>query len=141
MPQPEPPMRDGAQRIRADALPPLLRWAVWLLGAQAAGLFAVVVFLLVADLSATGPSLRGGILVTSYAAIMVIVLGGLSWALLRRRGWARGPAIVLELLLLPVGYYMATGGVPLLGIPIMAIGLATAIALLAPSTREALGAR
>jgi len=132
-------MRDGAQPIRADGLPGTLRWAVWLLGAEAAGLLGVVVFLIIADAGASGPSLQGGIVVTVYAALMATVLAGLSWALSRRKAWARGPAIVLQLLMLPIGYYMATGGVVLPGLVLIAVGLAGAGALLAPATRAALG--
>jgi hypothetical protein len=56
-----------------------------------------------------------------------------------RRGWARGPAIVLEMLFIPIGYYMTTGGLAWLGLPVMALGLVGAGLLLAPSTRTALG--
>ncbi len=70
---------------------------------------------------------------------MAGVLGLLAWSLHRRQRWARGPAIVLELLLLPIGYYMVAGGVAWLGLPTMALGLVGAGALLAPTTRSALG--
>ena len=55
--------------------------------------------------------------------------------------WARGPAIVLELLLFPIGYSMATSGLGRSGSWCMALGLAGAGSLLAPSTRAALGIR
>ena len=48
-------------------------------------------------------------------------------------------AIVIELLLLPIGYYMVTGGAAYLGIPLMIVGIFGAGLLLAPATRTALG--
>jgi hypothetical protein len=114
---------------------------VVLLTAEAAALVALVAFLLYEDLTAPTGSLRGALAVTLYAAVMAGLLAVLSWALRRRQGWARGPAILLQLLLLPTGYYMVTGGLAWLGIPVLAIGLAGAGMLLAPATREALGIR
>jgi hypothetical protein len=146
MPQADSSVRAGSGQVPAAAVPTLrlamtLRLAIGLLGAEALGLLVVVIGLLVADLQASGPSLRGGVLVTLYAAILTAVLAGLSWALHRRRAWARGPAVVLQLLLLPIGYYMITGGQAWLGIPVMIIGLVGAATLLAPAARAALGVR
>lgn len=121
--------------------PASLRWAIRLLAVEAIALLGVVVLLVIADLAAPAVSFRNGMLVTLYAAIMTAILAGLSWSLHRRRAWARGPAIVLQLLLLPIGYYMITGGQALIGVPVMIIGLAGAATLLAPSTRAALGVR
>jgi hypothetical protein len=116
-----------------------LRLAVWLLLGQAVAVGALVIFLVYEELTAAGGNPRGAVLVTVYAAIMAAVLGLLAWSLHRRQRWARGPAIVLELLLLPIGYYMIVGGVPWLGLPTIALGLVGAGALLAPATREELG--
>lgn len=74
-----------------------------------------------------------------FAALMAGLLGGLAAALGRLRAWARGPAIVIEILLVPIGYYMITGGIAWLGVLTMAVGLIGAGLLLAPSTRTALG--
>lgn len=118
-----------------------LRWAVGILAGQTVALVAVVVFLAVADLGGDAGSVRGAVGVTLYAALLALALGGLTWALWKRRSWARGPAIVIELLLLPIGYTMATGGLGWLGVLVMAAGLAGAATLLAPSTRAALNAQ
>lgn len=123
----------------ASAMPATLRWAVWLLAVQAAALVVVLAFLIYEDVAATATSRRGALLVTLYAAIVALVLAGLAWALHRRQRWARGPAIVLQLLLLPIGYTMATGGAAWLGVPAILLGLAGSGALLAPATRAALG--
>jgi hypothetical protein len=112
-----------------------------LLVAEAAGLVAVVAFLLYEDLTAPASSVGGAVGVTLFAAVMAGLLAMLGRALWRRRGWARAPAIVLELLLLPIGYYLTTGGLAWLGLPVLAAGVGGAAALLAPATRAAVGAR
>jgi hypothetical protein len=116
-----------------------LRWAVRLLVVQTVALVGVTAFLGYADATATASSARGAAGLTAYSGLMAALFGLLAWALHRRRAWARGPAIVLEMLLIPIGYYMTTGGLPWLGLPVIAFGLVGAGMLLAPSTREALG--
>jgi hypothetical protein len=123
----------------AEAPPPTLRWAVRLLAAQAIAVAVLFALVLYADLTREAQSVRGALLVNIFTAMMAVLLGGLARALHRRRAWARSPAIVLELLLLPIGYYLVTGGVAWLGLPVIAVGLAGAAALLAPATRVALG--
>jgi hypothetical protein len=80
-------------------------------------------------------------MVTSFVALMAAVFGLLAHALWRRRAWARGPGIVLQLLLVPIGYSMASAGMAWAGIPVIVLGLGGAAALIAPTTREALTAR
>ena len=127
--------------VAAHEVPATLRWAVRLLFVQAIAVAAVVALLLYEDLTARASSARGAVLVTVYAAMIAGILGLLGLALRRRRAWARGPAIVLQLLFLPIGYYLVAGGLPWLGLPVIAIGLGGAGALLAPATRAALGAQ
>jgi len=113
------------------ALPTTLRIAVLLLFAEAAGVAAV------AALFAVGRAVAVAVLLAMFA----IVLAALGWQLVRLRSWARGPAITLELLLLPVAYPMVTGGIAWLGIPAMVAGLACTGLLVAPASRQALGIR
>jgi hypothetical protein len=77
--------------------------------------------------------------VTVFSALLAAAFGGLAWALHGRRSWARGPAVVLQLLLIPIGYTMATSGLPVFGVPVLLIGLVCAGTLLAPASRAALG--
>src|SRR5262245_13318815 len=103
--------------------PATLRFAVWMLAGEAVALFAVLLFLLYEDLTGAAGTAQGAIAVTLYTAIFGGILGGLASALHRRRRWARGPAIVVQMLLIPIGYTMAAGGLPALGLPVMLIGL------------------
>jgi hypothetical protein len=125
---PEAPPRD----------PATLRAAVWLLAGEAAALLALLLFALYQDIAGSAASAQGAIAVTLFTAIFAAVLGGLAWALHQRRGWARGPAIVVQMLLIPIGYGIA-GGLPALGLPVMVIGIVGAGLLLAPATRAAIG--
>lgn len=124
-----------------NMMPASLRWAVWLLAAQSIALAALVAFLVYEDLAAPAGSMGGAVAVTVFAALMAGALGLLAWALGRRHGWARGPAVVLQLLILPIGYSMMTSGMAWLGVPVIAAGLAGAAALLSSTTRAALGGR
>jgi hypothetical protein len=122
-------------------VPATLRWAVVLLGVQAVGLVLLVALLVYADVRSTSNSVSGAVGLTIFAVLIAALFGLLVWALAGRRAWARGPAIVLELLLLPVGYSLITSGLAAIGIPVLVLAGATAALLLSPSTRAALGAR
>jgi hypothetical protein len=117
-----------------------LVWAVRVLAAETVALIGLTIFLIYQDLATTVDDTGIAMAVTVYTAVMAALLGGLGWALHRRRSWARGPAIVLQLLLLPIGYSMVTTGL-WLGVAVIAVGLSGAGTLLAPSTRAALGMR
>jgi hypothetical protein len=122
-----------------NSAPTGLRWAVRLMIVEAAALGVVTVWLVYELATTTATTVRGAVIVTVYAGLMAALFGLLGRALHRRRAWARGPAIVLEMLLIPIGYYMTTGGVAWLGLPVIAFGLVGAGILLAPSTRATLG--
>jgi hypothetical protein len=120
-------------------LPPTLRWAIGLLFAEAVVVALIVVFLIYEDVTGTVVSWRDAMIVTGFAAMMAALLGLCGLALARRRAWARGPAVVLELMLLPVGWFMVAGGLVWLGVPVFLLGLFGVGLLIAPATREALG--
>ena len=107
-----------------ETLPGTLRAAVLLIAAEAAAVGVVAAFLVYEDLTASATSLAGALFVTGFAVAAAAALAALARALHRRRGGARGLAIVLQLMLLPIGYYMVTGGLAWLGWPLMALGLA-----------------
>jgi hypothetical protein len=122
-----------------DRLPSSLRWAVWLLGGEAVALGLLAVFLIYEDLTATVTDLVSALFVTGFAAVGAAVLWALAVALGRRRARARAPAIVLQLMLLPVGFYMVQGGLGWLGVPLIAIGALVCGLLVSPPTTRALG--
>jgi hypothetical protein len=125
----------------AGALPATLRWAIILLGVQAVGWVALVVVLVYADIRSPSTSTAGATGLTVFVVFVAALFGLFVWALAGRRKWARGPAIVLDLLLLPIGYSLVTSGLAIIGIPVLLLAGATVALLLAPATRAALGAR
>ncbi len=122
-------------------LPATLKWAVGLLYAEAAALLVIAALLIGASLF--GDPLSPGAAVTEgvIAIALAALLGALARALVRRQSWARGPSVVLQLMLLPIGYFMVGGGLAYVGVPVLLIGLAGAGLLIAPASREALGIR
>jgi hypothetical protein len=123
------------------ALPTTLRIAVLLLFVEALGLAAVAALFAYAGLTQKAASAGAAVSVVVFPAALAVLLVLFGWQLVRLRSWARGPAIVLELLLVPLGYYMVTGGAAWLGVPAIVAGLACTGLLVAPASRQALGIR
>ncbi|NES28724.1 hypothetical protein GCE86_20805 [Micromonospora terminaliae] len=125
--------------IDSGPVPGTLRWAVLLLRAEAVALGLVAVWLIWSDLTARTTHLTSALLVTAFAIGGAAALWALGAALGRRRSGARAPAIVLQLMLLPIGYYMIQGGLGWLGVPLMVLGLGVAGLLVSTPTNRALG--
>lgn len=115
-----------------------LRWAVRVLWLHAFVMLAVFGVTIWAAFATKGVSIESVIATVAFFGALAAIFGGLAVALHQMRGWARGPAIVLEMLLIPIGY-MALSGVVAIGALVMLSGLVGAGMLLAPSTRGALG--
>jgi hypothetical protein len=135
------PIRAGAPRIRLDGLPSTLRWAIWVLVAEGVGLLGVAVFLVVDAVTGPAQSPVSATALIAFTLVMAGVLVGCGRALAHRAAWARSPAIVIQLLLVPIGWSMISVGLVAPGIGLIVIGLGGAATLLAPATRAALGAR
>jgi hypothetical protein len=118
-----------------------LRWGTRVLMIEAAALAVLTIISIWAAITSSNVSTSSAAATPAFAAIYAAVLGGLGYALSRRKALARGPAIVLEMLMLPMGYYMIVAGLGWLGVPTLIFGLAGSVLLLAPSTRTALGLR
>ncbi|WBB66628.1 hypothetical protein [Micromonospora sp. WMMD812] len=126
--------------IDSDPIPVTLRWAVRLLRGEAVAVALIAVWLVWADLTAdTTAGLTSALLVTAFAVGAAVALWALGGALARCRAGARAPAIVLQLMLLPIGWYMVQGGLGWLGVPLMALGVGVSALLVSPATTRALG--
>lgn len=124
-----------------SSTPGTLRGAIGLLLAETVVVTLIVGYLLYKDFTAEDVIWRDALIVTGFAAIIAVVFGLLSWALTRRHAWARGPAVVLELMLLAIGGFMISGGLAWLGILVLLAGALGVGLLVAPGTREALGVK
>lgn len=125
--------------IDSDPIPAMLQWAVRLLRGEGVALGLVAAWLVYEDLAATATDLPSALLVTAFAVGGAIALWALGSALARRRAGARAPAIVLQLMLLPVGWYMIQGGLAWLGVVLIALGLSVCALLVSPPATRALG--
>jgi hypothetical protein len=80
----------------------------------------------------------GAILIGVLAAMGGAGLALCAWGLRRRRRWSRSPALVWQLLMIPVGWYQMQGGLRWLGVPLVAVSALAAILLVLPASAEAL---
>ncbi|MGC5659486.1 hypothetical protein ACN261_03610 [Micromonospora sp. WMMD723] len=125
--------------IDSAPVPDTLRWAVRLLRAEAVALALLAGWLVWADLTATTTDLVSALFVTGFAIAGAVALWALGGALARRRAGARAPAMVLELMLVPVGWFMISGGLGWLGVPLIVLGVGVCALLVSPPTTRALG--
>ncbi|MBY8873486.1 hypothetical protein K7640_16750 [Micromonospora sp. PLK6-60] len=125
--------------LDSDQIPVTLRWAVRLLRAEAVAVGLIAAWLAWADLTADTLDPTSALLVTGFAVVGAIALWMFGSALAARRPGGRAPAIVLQLMLLPIGWYMIQGGLGWLGVPVMALGLGVSALLVSPPTTRALG--
>lgn len=128
-------MSTGSPTRRAATL----TWAVALLYGEAGAVSVVAGYLLYASVAEATTSIVGALLVTAFAAAAAAVLWTLARALGSGRGGGRGLAVVLQLMVLCVGYYMATGGLAVAGAAVLAYGAAATVLLCLPGTTRALG--
>jgi hypothetical protein len=120
------------------ARPTALVALVALVAAQGLGLAGLAVFFLVELAVATPLSAPRAIM-----AALLTLLGGLGLlavarGLLRRRRWARAPALVTQLLVLPVGWGLIQGGRWYVGAPLILWALAVLVLLFTPAVGEVL---
>jgi hypothetical protein len=124
-------------RVHPEA-PRSVRWAAGVVGVEAGAIAVGALALLYLTLTSTpdsvGRALAEVVVVLAGAAVLAACAVGL-W---RVAGWARGPVIVLQLLLAALAYTTAfEAGRPLIGLPVLAL-VATELYLLAtPEARLA----
>ncbi len=75
----------------------------------------------------------------AYFLFLGACMAVVATCLARRQGWSAGPALVAQLLSLPVAYYMLTEGFLLGAVPVGLAAAAGLYGLTSAQTREALG--
>ena len=123
-------------RLASDA-PPTIRGAGILVGLQGLTGVGFAVALLVSGFggdSATGNNIFGE---AAYFAVLGGAVVAVGVALFLGKHWARGPAVVVELLLLGVAWY-ATGpsGRPAIGVPVGVLCVVVLYLLFTARSRE-----
>ena len=111
---------------------------VALVAAQGLGLAGLAVFFLVELVVATPLSVPRALM-----AALLTLLGGVGLLLVARgldrgRRWARAPALVTQLLVVPVGAGLVQGGRWYVGVPLIGWALAVLVLLFTPAVAERL---
>ncbi|MCW2583653.1 MAG: conserved rane protein of unknown function, partial [Klenkia sp.] len=103
------------------AAPPALRRAALLVALEALAALVIAVVVLFLTLTSTADSTGRALAEVAYALTAAAALGFCAWGLGRAAPWARGPVVVLQLLLGLTGYVTAfESGLPFIGVPVLA---------------------
>ncbi|MFC9998245.1 hypothetical protein [Nocardia sp. NPDC127526] len=119
-----------------DAVPTTVRGAGALVAFEGAlGLIAAIA-LVVTGLTGSAQSAKNSYLTAGYAVIVggAVLAAGLG--LLRGKRWGRAIAVLTQLLLLGVAWYMFTSGRPELGTPVTLVALVALGFLFAPASNQ-----
>ncbi|SDL95811.1 hypothetical protein SAMN05444921_102393 [Streptomyces wuyuanensis] len=123
--------------------PGRLTAAAGLCGLEALALFAGGIYMLVSGLTgapeSTSQAETGGVTLIALGVIPLLAARGL----LLRRSWSRGPAIVTQIMALPVAWTLlrSSGALIPAGIVLAVVAVTSLVLLLNPRTTEALGIR
>ena len=115
-----------------------LRACAALVALQAVGLAAAAVFTVVELFVSSSDDQVRAVVSGLLALTAAVALGLVARGLLAGRRWARAPALVTNLILLPVAYGLLQAHVWYAGIPLLLWALAVLVLLFAPSTSAAL---
>ncbi|MEO7981520.1 MAG: hypothetical protein ABI807_11615 [Sporichthyaceae bacterium] len=119
-------------------LPTALASCAALVGLESLGLLAAAVFYVVEVVVATEDDALRALVSAGLALVAAAGLGLVARGLRAGRRWARSPALVTNLLVLPVAVGLLQGGRWYVGLPLLLLGLAVLVLLFLPSTAAAL---
>ena len=104
--------------------------AVWLLRIESLILVGIVLYLLLASVfsTATWPSALIGEIVFALLGAAGLFFASMGFA--RRLSYGRAPAVLANAIAVGVSYYMITGGLLIVGIPLALLGAITFVAAL-----------
>jgi len=139
--EPAAPAAASPRRPAAE-VPAVLRRAAIVVAVEALLLAGVAVYLLVLTLVDDASSVGRAVAEVVYFGLAAVALAAGARGLWRRSSWARGPVVVLQLLLGLFGFQAAFGYQrPLLGLPVLVLVLATLYLLATPEARLAYAER
>jgi hypothetical protein len=116
----------------------MLRWAAVVVGVEAVALALVALWLLYLVITSTAASVGAALGEVVFVAAGSGVLAAAAVGLRRVAGWARGPVVVLQLLLAALAYTTAfDAGRPAIGLPVLVLVAAELYLLATPEARLA----
>lgn len=122
--------------------PRTLRWAAVVVGVEAGALAAGALVLLYLVVTSTAASVAAAIGEVVFVAAGAAVLAAAAVGLWRVAGWARGPVVVLQLLLAALAYTTAfEAGQPAIGLPVLVLIAVELYLLATPESRLAYAER
>lgn len=114
--------------------PTVVRAAGVIVAAQGAGALVVAAVLVVRGIFGADQRLVNGVATAVWFTLVGGVVLAAGRALTTGRRWGRGLAVVTQLLLLPVSWYLAVGSHrPVFGIPAGAVALSVLVLLFSPA--------
>ncbi|AWT52896.1 hypothetical protein [Mycolicibacterium smegmatis] len=116
--------------------PPGVRYAGFLTAAEGVAALVVAVVLLVRAIGGADQQIVNG---WGTALWFILIGGGVlagGWALITGRRWGRGIAVIANLLLLPVAWYVITSHHIVYGVLLGLLAIGTLVLLFTPSTVE-----
>jgi hypothetical protein len=139
--EPAAPAAPTPRRPAGD-VPPALRRAALAVAVEALLLAGVSVYLLVLTVVDDAASTGRAIAEVVYFGLAALALAAGARGLWRRASWARGPVVVVQILLGLFAYQAAfTFSRPLFGLPVLVLVVATLYLLLTPEARLAYAER
>jgi hypothetical protein len=82
-----------------------------------------------------------GLAIAVGTGLFVLVVGAglaiLAWGLFQARRWSRGLTVVLQLLMLPIGYELTSAPTTAAGLAMLVAAVATLVLVLAPASTAA----
>jgi hypothetical protein len=131
------PSAPRPERPRAEA-PRTLRWAAVVVGVEAAAIGVGALLLLYLVVTSTADSTSRAIAEVVVVAAGAALLATAAVGLWRVASWARGPVVVLQLLLAALAYTTAfEAGQPAIGLPVLVLVAAELYLLATPESRLA----
>ena len=118
--------------------PVTLLAAAALVALEAVGLLAAAVFFVVELGVADADDRVRASVAAVLTALGAVGLGLVARGLFRRRRWARAPALVTNLLVLPVAFDLTRGGRWYVGVPLLLLAVVVLVLLFVRPTDEAL---
>ena len=133
----------GPRRERPQTeVPGAVRRAALVVAVEAAALTAVALVLLWLTLTSDPDSVGRALAEVVYVGLGAALLGAAAVGLWRLSAWARGPVVVLQVLLGLLGYTLAfEADLPIVGVPVLALVAVELYLLLTPEARLAFSNR
>jgi hypothetical protein len=132
---------DRRERLHPEA-PRSLRWAAVVVGIEATALAVGALLLLYLVLTSTADSVAAALGEVVFVGAGSAVLAAAAVGLWRVAGWARGPVVVLQLLLAALAYTTAfDAGRPAIGLPVLVLVAVELYLLATPASRLAYSER